>query len=116
MLVAIPSIENNIITHRFGRMTEVTFLEIENNKVIHQFSEVVSTHHSDKKGETSGHKGCKKSQNRHQEIKDTICKADLIIYKSLCKNWRIRLQNCAKALRRTNKDLLLDVVEEITRV
>lgn len=110
MLVAIPSIENETITHRFGKMTEVTFLEIENNKVIHQYPETVSSHNECK---TSSNESNEKKQKRHQEIKDIICKADLIIYRSLCKNWKARLQDCPKVLRRTNKDLLIDIVEEI---
>lgn len=120
MLVAIPTINQKLITRRFGRMTEITFVEIENNEVKNQYAEVIISHHEHEGHHHHAshhlhaeHGHHEKHNNRHQEIKEKICKADTIIYRSLCKNWRERLSDCSTAMRRTNYDLLEEVIAEV---
>jgi hypothetical protein len=118
MLVAIPTFNKKIVSKRIGRMTEITFIEVLDNTISKQFFEPVSLHHEyEEKLEYSQshahHNQDGKHQNRHQEIKEKLCKADILFYKSMCKNWRERLKDCEIKLKRTNNDLLLEVFQEI---
>lgn len=108
MLIAIPTISNKSITNHFGRMTEITFLEVENNQIKKKYAEKITSYNG-------SHKENCKHQERHEEIKNKICKADTIIYKSLCKNWKIRLADCTAQFKKTDNTLLVDLIEEINK-
>ncbi len=112
MLIAIPSINSEIITRKFGRMNEIVFVEIENKKVINQFSEKITndrtcgTHHNHEHDHTS-------LNPRHQEIKTKLIKADVVIYKTLCKNWQLRLADTNLSFYRTMNSKISDIITDL---
>jgi predicted Fe-Mo cluster-binding NifX family protein len=116
MLVAIPTINQKLITRRFGRMTEITFVEVENHSITNQFIKKIVPHplHQERHLNRNHEYESGMHKDRHNEIKDNLNEADIIVYKSLCKNWRNRLADSSQKLKRTNNELLSDVLEEIS--
>jgi|GEM_PF-3078107 len=114
MLIAIPTINEKVVTMRFGRMTEVTYVEVENHEILKQFSKSVGAGcHDDDHHHSGGHHHDHGDNDRHTDITNKLCEADLVVYKSMCKNWRARLEACSPPLMRTNSELLTDVLEEL---
>lgn len=122
MLVAIPTVNNRLISMRVGKLTEVTYLIVENNQVIQQYSEPIPAHeHHHHHGEGGHHQGHHHHHEHEEEghhprrdmIKEKLCKADQVIYKSLCKNWQARLADCSAQLKRTPYELLSDLIKDL---
>ena len=120
MLVAVPTINNKIISRRFGRLTEISFIEIENNRIIRQFSKPVSPHgHDDDHEHGHGHEHHHhehehdhEHNKRHEEILEKLSVADTIIFKTLCHNWRERLSPLSAKIKRTDFETFEEVVKQ----
>ena len=114
MIVAIPTINREFVTLRFGHMTEITFLEIEDGKIVREFIENITMHHAH--GEH--HHDCSGSHHahdehinpRHEAIKQKLQQCDELWYKSLCKNWRERLKEASYSFKRIDEDTLKEIV------
>lgn len=119
MLIAIPTVNNKLITRRFGRMTEITFLEKDEQNNFRQFVEEVTPHPIDHEGHHHGahqhgmHHHGDAHNDRHDEIVRKLNKADVVIYKSLCKNWQMRLADSPATFKRTDSDLLTEVISAL---
>ncbi len=113
MLIAIPTINGEIITRKFGRMNEIVFVEIENNKIINQYSEKVT---SDRTCGTHDNHDHTSLNPRHQEIKTKLVKADAVIYKTLCKNWQLRLADTNLTFYRTITDKVSDIITNLVEM
>jgi hypothetical protein len=115
MIIAIPTINKQLISKRIGRITEVTFLVFEGHELIRQYSEEVPPHHHDH-GAIHGnhhHREDEVHRQRKDIIKEKLCSADEVVYKSMCKNWRARLSDCHSHLQKTEYELLSDFVQNL---
>lgn len=118
MLIAVPTINNKLISRRFGRLTEISFLEIEENKIIRQYSKPVSPHGHDEAHEHEHHHHHDHHHGdhnqRHDEILKKLSDADVIIIKSLCRNWRERLATVHARIKSTDGETLDEIIQELT--
>ena len=120
MLIAVPTINNKLISRRFGRLTEISFLEIEENKIIRQFSKPVSPHGHDEEHEHGHHHHHNHDHHhgdhnqKHDEILEKLSEADVIIIKSLCRNWRERLSAKNARIKSTDGETLEEIIQQLT--
>jgi predicted Fe-Mo cluster-binding NifX family protein len=116
MLIAIPTINEKVITKRFGRMTEVTFVELEDHQIKSRYAKAITSGCEDDQHTGHGKHQHDHHSPKHTEIINNLCEADLIVYQSMCKNWNARLSPCNPNLMHTHKELLDDILNELKAI
>lgn len=119
MIFAIPTIHQNLLSRRFGHMTEITFLTIEENKIQNETQVAITQRHEHDHAHGHHHENRLKHEHhqhnaRHAEIIQQLNNCDELWYKALCKNMRARLQGNSYALKRVNEDTLDEIKARLT--